>query len=91
MQIFTNPNATNAEKELFLHAGFYKTKEDTYHSKYVKIQTNKTDKFPDTVTVKSIEHEMTITFYHMTKEIKCVGIFDAKTLELIQARMKELG
>ena len=94
MLIFENHNPTDTEIELFRYAGFYRIENDEQHIRYVPVHTKTAVKpFPDILGVeeKDVEYEVSITFYHTSETIEAVGDFDGRLLNLMAARMEELG
>lgn len=93
MVTFENPNPTDTEQELFRYAGFYKIEDNENCLRYVTIHTDIRDNFPKKIEIEPeyIEYDTSITFFHMSETVDAVGSFDGKLINLINARMKELG
>lgn len=87
-----NENPSKAEEKLFLYAGFYKVEDDEQHTRYVPVHMDKPDSFSRTLEVDDTQLDWTtgITFYHMAQTVRCIGMFDATIIDLIQDRIVEL-
>lgn len=87
-----NKNPSKAEQKLFRHAGFYKVEDDEQHTRYIPVCVDKPEQFPETLDLEDSQLDWTtgITFYHMTKTVRCIGMFDATIIDLIQDRIVEL-
>lgn len=87
-----NKSPSKAEEKLFLYAGFYKVEDDEQHTRYVPVHMDKPENFPTVLEVDNAQIDRTtgITFYHMAQTVRCIGMFDATIIDLIQDHIVEL-
>lgn len=92
---FRNEDPTEAEKELYLYAGFYVIEKDAYHIKYAVCYTDKDMRkaFPKEIQIlkEHVDHKSIITFDLSCDSVKASDFIDVKLLYIILKRTKELG
>lgn len=93
--MFKNEDPTEAEKELYLYAGFYVIEKDVRHIKYAVCYTDKAARkeFPKEIQIpeEHVNYKSIITFDLSCDSVKASDFIDTKLLYIILKRAKELG